>query len=54
MIEDTETPPDGKENLEILDKDDAAVKNAKKSKQAMRATNKKGYRDLVCPQRASH
>ena len=47
MIEGTETPPDEKENLEILDKDDAEVKKAKKAKQAMRGTNKKGYRDLV-------
>ena len=47
MIEGTETPPDEKENLEILDKDDAEVKKARKAKQAMRATNKKGYRDLV-------
>ena len=38
---------DEKENLEILDKDDAEVKKAKKPKQAMRVANKKGYRDLV-------
>ena len=30
IIEDTETPPDEKENLEITDKDDAEVKKAKK------------------------
>ena len=36
-----------KKNLEILDKDDAEVKKDKKSKQATRTTNKKGYRDLV-------
>ena len=47
IIECTETPPDEKENLDILDKDDAEVKKAKKAKQAMRAANKKGYRDLV-------
>ena len=47
IIEGTETPPDEKENLEILDKDDAEVKKSKKTKQAMRAANKKGYRDLV-------
>ena len=40
-------PPDEKEDLEILDKDDAAVKKAKKEKQLARATNKKGFRDLV-------
>ena len=47
IIEVTETPPDEKENLDVLDKDNAEVKKAKKAKQAMRATNKKGYRDLV-------
>ena len=47
IIEGTEMPPDGKENLEILDKDDAEVRKAKKAKQAMTATNKKGYSDLV-------
>ena len=30
IIEGTETPPDEKENLEILDKDDAEVKKSKK------------------------
>ena len=33
IIEGIETPPDEKEELEILDKDDAAVKKAKKEKQ---------------------
>ena len=47
IIEGTETPPDEKENLEILDKDDAEVKKAKNTKKTMRAANKKGYRDLV-------
>ena len=47
IIEGKETPPDEKEDLEILDKDDAAVKKSKKEKQLMSATNKKGYRDLV-------
>ena len=46
IIEGTETPPDEKEDLEILDKDDAEVQS-KKAKQLMRAANKKGYRDLV-------
>ena len=41
------TPPDEKENLEILDNDVAAVKQAKKEKQLARAANKKGFRDLV-------
>ena len=41
------TPPDEKEDLEILDKDNAAVKKAKKEKQLARATNKKGFRDLA-------
>ena len=33
--------------LEILDKDDAVEKKSKKEKQLARATNIKGYRDLV-------
>ena len=33
---------DEKEDLEILDKDDAEVKKSKKAKQLTRATNKKG------------
>ena len=42
IIEGKETPPDEKEDLEILDKDDTEVKQSKKAKQLMRATNKKG------------
>ena len=41
------TPPDEKENLEILVKDAAATKTSKKEKQLARAANKKGFRDLV-------
>ena len=37
IIEGIETPPDEKEDLEILDKDDAAVKKAKKEKHLARA-----------------
>ena len=40
-------PPDEKEDLEILAKDDAAAKKAMKEKQLARAANKKGFRDLV-------
>ena len=47
IIEGKETPPDEKEDMEILDKDDAAVKKSKKEKQITSAANKKGYRDLV-------
>ena len=47
IIEGTETPPDEKDNLEIIDKDDEEVEKDKKAKQLMRAANKKGYRDLV-------
>ena len=47
IIEGTETPSDEKENLEILDKDDAEVIKAKKAKQVTRAANTKDYRDLV-------
>ena len=42
IIEVTATPPDEKEKLEIIDKDDAEVKQAKMAKQLMRAANKKG------------
>ena len=41
IIEGIVTPTDEKEDLEILDKDDAAVKKAKKEKQLARAANKK-------------
>ena len=47
IIEGTVTPPDEKEDLEILEKDDVAVKKSKKEKQLARAANKKGFRDLV-------
>ena len=47
IIEGTETPPDEKENLEILHKNSEEVKKSKKAKQLTRAANKKGYRDLV-------
>ena len=47
IIEGIETPPDDKEDREIDDKDNSAVKNSKKEKQLARASNKKGFRDLV-------
>ena len=47
IIEGKVTPPDEKENLEILEKDDAATKKSKKEKELARAANKKGFRDLV-------
>ena len=47
IIEGKETPPDEKEDLEILDKDNGEVTKPKKAKQLTRAANKKGYRDLV-------
>ena len=47
IIESIVTPPDEKEDLEILDKENAAVKKAKKEKQLARAANKTGFRDLV-------
>ena len=43
IIEGIVTPPDDKENLEILDNDNAAVKQSKKEKQLARAANKKGF-----------
>ena len=47
IIEGIVTPPDEKEDLEIHEKDDAAVKKSKNEKQLARAANKKGFRDLV-------
>ena len=47
IIEGIVMAPDEKEDLEILDKDNTAVKKAKKEKQLVRAANKKGFRDLV-------
>ena len=47
IIDGIETPPDEKEDLEILVKDDAAVKKSKKEKHLAWAANKKGFRDLV-------
>ena len=47
IIEGIVTPPDEKEDLEILEKDDAEVKKAKKEKQLARAANKKRFRNLV-------
>ena len=47
IIEGIVTPPDEKEDLEILEKDDAETKKSKKEKQLARAANKKGFRDLV-------
>ena len=47
IIEGILPPPDEKENHEILDNIDAAVKKSKKEKQLARAANKKGFRDLV-------
>ena len=41
------TPPDEKEELEVLEKDDAITRKEKKEKLAARIVNKKGYRDLV-------
>ena len=41
IIEGNETAPDEKEDLEITDKDDAAVTKSKKDRQKTRATNKK-------------
>ena len=47
IIEGIVTPPDEKEDLEILAEDDSATKKSKKEKQLARAANKKGFRDLV-------
>ena len=46
-------PPDEKEIIDILPKDDGEVLKAKKEKLAARVANKKGYRDLAMSQKAS-
>ena len=47
IIDGTITPPDKKENIEILAPDTGEVLSTKKDKLAARSANKKGYRDLV-------
>ena len=47
IIEGIVTPPDEKEDLEILEEDDAETKKSKIEKKLARAANKKGFRDLV-------
>ena len=47
IIDGTKTPPDEKENLEILSEDDVEKQKTKKEKLAARMANKKDYRDLV-------
>ena len=47
IIEGIVTPPDKKENLEIVEKDDDATKKYKKEMQLARVANRKGFRDLV-------
>ena len=42
IIDGTKNPPDEKENLEILEEDDAFKKKAKSEKLAARMANKKG------------
>ena len=47
IIEGIVTPPDEKENLEIVKGDDEATKKYKKEMQLTRVANRKGFRDLV-------
>ena len=47
IVDGTETPPDGKEMIEILADDAGDELEAKKDKLKAGAANKKGYRDLV-------
>ena len=47
IIDGTVTPPDKKENIEILSDDKAPEQKAKNGKLVARLVNKKGYRDLV-------
>ena len=46
-IDGTKNPPDEKEHLEILEKDNKTVKKLKREKLTGRMANKKGNRDLV-------
>ena len=43
IIVGTKNPPDEKENLEILEKDDETVKKAKREELTVRMANKKGH-----------
>ena len=47
IIDDTETPPDEKEIIEILGEDKGDILKTKKDKLKARTANKKGYRDLA-------
>ena len=53
IIEGIVTPPDEKEDLEILAEADAATKKSKKEKQLARAANKKGSETWLCQQMVS-
>ena len=53
IIEGIVTPPDEKEDLEILEKDNAEIKKSKKEKQLARAANKKGLETWLCQQKVS-
>ena len=47
IIDGTKSPPDEKEELEILENDNENTRKLKKEKLAAKMANKKGYRDLV-------
>ena len=47
IIDGTKNPPNEKEDLEILEKDNEIVMEVKKEKLAARMANKMGCRDLV-------
>ena len=54
IIEGIVTPPDEKENLEILEKDDAETKKSKKEKQLARAAKiRKGSETWLCQKMVS-
>ena len=55
IVEGIGTPPDEKEDLEILDKDDAAVKKVYKGKAVGKiCEQKKGSETWLCQQKVSH
>ena len=53
IIEGIVTPPDEKEDLEILEKDDAKTKKSKKEKHWLELQTRKGSETWLCQQMAS-
>ena len=54
IIEGIVTPPDEKEDLDILDKDDAAVIKSKRKSSWQELRTKKGLETWLCQHKVSH